>query len=480
MKKYKIIAAILICWSLFTATTFAETQTGTKTSQPSYAKLIEPDKLKGDLDFILKNIDEIHPNMYAYISKEEFNTLKIETYEKLNKPLNDLEYYIAIAPLVAEIRNGHTRIRPNKKALSILQSEMTKAYPIEIDCHGGSVFIKGYYGLLDLPMGEILEINNRNATAYLKQICRYNAVELKNYDLTLVEKGNLAVLMWLDNGQMKPVNLKVKSEQGQIHNLTIDTVETSEIKKVITSRQSTKATPEHFEFTHDKENNVAIMTIKGFSSQHLEKFKVFLEKHLSYIHEKNIKNLIIDIRDNGGGSTNLSGELISCLTDKPFKLFSKILIKLSKQIEEKLPSKVKKEDEGKVVEFESSDIIPNKSYQVFRGKTYLLINRNTFSTALDLAVVLQYYSLAILVGEETKDTPSGYGEVVILEAPNTKMQLQVSAKYFEALGDKKDGRGVVPDYEVYPKPQDSARGVDTVLQFTLNLIKESNSKSLRK
>ena len=156
MKKYKIIAAILTCFGLCTITAFAETQTGTKSRQPSAVKLIEPGKLKEDLDFILKNIDEIHPNMYAYISKEEFNTLKIETYEKLNKPLNDLEYYIAIAPLVAEIRNGHTRIRPNKEVLLLLQSEMTKAHPIEIDCHSGSVFIKGYYGLLDFPIGEIL------------------------------------------------------------------------------------------------------------------------------------------------------------------------------------------------------------------------------------------------------------------------------------------------------------------------------------
>jgi C-terminal processing protease CtpA/Prc len=244
---------------------------------------------------------------------------------------------------------------------------------------------------------------------------------------------------------------------------------------VIISRQSNKVKPVYFEFSHDKENNVAIMTIKGFSHQYLEKFKAFLEKHFNYIHEKNITNLIIDIRDNGGGSTNLSRELISCLTDKPFKLYSQILIKLSKQIEGKLRSKVKKEDEGKVVEFESSDIIPNKSYQMFRGQTYLLINRNTFSTALDLAAVLRYYSLAILVGEETKETPSGYGEIVFLETPNTKMRLQVSAKYFEALGDKKDGRGVVPDYEVYQKPEDTAKGVDTVLQFTLGLIKEPDS-----
>ncbi len=302
-------------------------------------------------------------------------------------------------------------------------------------------------------------------------------MSLRNKGITIPPSGLILASLALEN---KCMVFTKDSHFDMIPGIALYSPETSEIKKVVISRQSNKATPEHFEFTHDKENNVAIITIKGFSSQYLEKFKVFLEKHFSYIHEKNIKNLIIDIRDNGGGSTNLSGELIGCLTDKPFKLFSKILIKLSKQIEGKILPKVKKEDEGKVLEFKSSDKIPNKSYQVFRGKTYLLINRNTFSTALDLAVVLKYYSLAVLVGEETKDTPSGYGEVVIVETPNTKMQLQVSAKYFEALGDKKDGRGVVPDYEVYQKPQDTAKGVDTVLQFTLNLIKESNSKSLRK
>lgn len=441
------------------------------TAQSAYLKNIQPEKLKEDLDFILKNIDEIHPNMYAYISKEEFNTLKIETYQKLSKPLNDLGYYKAVAPLVAEIRNGHTRLRPNKKILLFLQSKMTKAYPVEIDCHHGSIFVIGYFGLLDFPMGEILEINDQNATTYLKHLCRYKAVEHKNYDLTLAEKGGLTALMWLDKGRMIPINLKVKSEQGRVHNLTIDVVEASEIKKVIVSRKSTKAKSEPFEFNHDEENNVAVMTIKGFNPQHIETFKIFLEKHFKYIHEKNIKNLIIDIRDNGGGSTNLSSELISCLTDKPFKLYSKIFIKLSKQTEGKLWPRIKKKDEGKVVEFVSSDKIPNQSCQVFRGKTYLLINRNTFSTALDLAVVLKYYNLAVLVGEQTKDTPSGYGEVVFLETPNTKMQLQISAKYFEALGDKKDGRGVVPDYEVVQKSEDSAKGIDTVLQFTLDLIK---------
>jgi len=34
--------------------------------------------------------------------------------------------------------------------------------------------------------------------------------------------------------------------------------------------------------------------------------------------------------------------------------------------------------------------------------------------------------------------------------------------------------GIIPDYEVKQKPEDTAKGVDTVLQFTLNLIKDPN------
>ena len=47
---------------------------------------------------------------------------------------------------------------------------------------------------------------------------------------------------------------------------------------------------------------------------------------------------------------------------------------------------------------------------------------------------------------------------------------------FQACG-KSDGRGVIPDYEVSQKPEDTAEGVDTVLQFTLELIKNGGTVS---
>ena len=39
---------------------------------------------------------------------------------------------------------------------------------------------------------------------------------------------------------------------------------------------------------------------------------------------------------------------------------------------------------------------------------------------------------------------------------------------------------LLSDYEVKQKPDDTAKGIDTALQFTLNLIKDPNSIGLAK
>ena len=64
--------------------------------------------------------------------------------------------------------------------------------------------------------------------------------------------------------------------------------------------------------------------------------------------------------------------------------------------------------------------------------------------------------------------------------PNTHLKLQVPRELIVLPGNKDDGHGVIPDYEVKQRPEDTAKNVDTVLQFTLNLIKDPNLASKEK
>ena len=53
-----------------------------------------------------------------------------------------------------------------------------------------------------------------------------------------------------------------------------------------------------------------------------EKFKTFLDSSFTIIRQKGIKNLIIDVRRNGGGNSDLNDLLMTYLYDRPFKSYS--------------------------------------------------------------------------------------------------------------------------------------------------------------
>ena len=64
-----------------------------------------------------------------------------------------------------------------------------------------------------------------------------------------------------------------------------------------------------------------------------------------------------------------------------------------------------------------------------RKQIYVLIGSGTFSSAIDNAIEMKRLG-AILVGEPTAGTPSGYGEVKTLTLPNSKLQVRFTSKFF--------------------------------------------------
>jgi len=84
--------------------------------------------------------------------------------------------------------------------------------------------------------------------------------------------------------------------------------------------------------------------------------------------------------------------------------------------------------------------------------------------------------MATLIGEETGDPTSLYADCIQFELPSSALHAWVASKLLVCACGKDDGRGVIPDHEVQQRPEDTAKGVDTVLEFTLNLIKNGKAK----
>ena len=224
------------------------------------------------------------------------------------------------------------------------------------------------------------------------------------------------------------------------------------------------------------DNKTALMNLLEFNE--LEDFNLFADSAFRVLKEKGIDNLVIDLRENGGGDSDIGDELCQYLAKAPFRQYDKVVGKHSQLLKERLKAhRVNKPMNGAdsalmntpdgVFETEVYEDIPLRENPLrFKGHVYLLTSAYTFSSAADFAQCFKHYKMGTVVGEETGGLIVSYGDIVPAKLPNTKLGLTVSSKLYYNIGSKEgDWRGVIPD-KVIPSGQ--------ALDAALALIRQSS------
>lgn len=232
----------------------------------------------------------------------------------------------------------------------------------------------------------------------------------------------------------------------------------------------------------------------------LDSFKRFLDSSFTEIKQKKIQNLIIDVRNNGGGESMLMEVLIDFLATKPWYTSSRADWELSSQAKADMipwyvrwiPAKTLISLFGSMftgqdiekVEYDSinKDLLhiymkPTlKSNPLrFKGKIYVLINSGSFSASVLFSAVMKDYGFATLIGEETGQSANPFGGSYMFNLPNTHLRASVpTGRSYRPSGlDTK--RGVIPDYIVKQNFNDLDNVRDTVMEFTKELIRKNIS-----
>ncbi|MFC1675986.1 S41 family peptidase [Planctomycetota bacterium] len=482
MKKFKIIVVILICCGSCTTTTFAETQTNNEPNEPAYLKLIPPDKLKEDLDFLFKTIEEVHPDMYAYTSKEEFEPMRDELYRQIKHPMTRLEFYKFTAPIVASLKNAHTFLAPFFREYKKYLESGGKVFPLELRLDDLKVVLAKNYSPTSLPLGgEIITINERAASEIFKSFSHWFAAESKNTNPQLIANATvLRALLLLEFGSVESWHLKIKANNTEVSSYTVKSVSAAEFK----GQGGTTAFELKNSYQYFHEYNAVLLRINSFGGD-VGKLKKFLNESFQKIHKEKVSNIIIDVRENTGGSDTHVHPLVEYLTGKPYRLYEKTEIKISPQSRERiehirrqLPDKFTNKKDGDIVTLE----LPFRALSAkpfrFTGQIFVLSGPRSFSASTIFASTIKCSGIGTLVGVETPDPTTLYADIVYSELPNSELRIAVASKCMIAACGKPDGRGVIPDYEVKQKLEDTAKGIDTVLQFTLDLIKQGSKSKI--
>ena len=275
-------------------------------------------------------------------------------------------------------------------------------------------------------------------------------------------------------------------------------------------------------------DGIAYLDFFGMDHGVRPQWQVFLNRTFQEIAARRPRGLIVDIRKNGGGDSELGDDLLQYLTDKPYRQASRKEWRFSTRVLEaptasifftslwaapkeraifSLPgpkqATLKKQNPSpqfkrkllagapewmreylrenapqwldlqshaatdETLTWDLSDLIrPNPNFVLrYGGPICFLIGQGTFSSGLMLANTVQDFHLATLIGQETQPC-NEFGEAFFFMLPNSGIDAMApSATFIRANGDASDMHGVLPDVPVVEEA-----GKDVGLQTAITWV----------
>jgi C-terminal processing protease CtpA/Prc len=182
-----------------------------------------------------------------------------------------------------------------------------------------------------------------------------------------------------------------------------------------------------------------------------EKFDSFLEDFFLDLKEKEIPNLIIDLRGNFGANPFMSKTLLSYLVNKETKYFTEDLPFLQRLL-------------GFTDPIETAE-------NNFDGKVVLLTDGANFSTAAHFTSFFKYNKLGTIVGRETGGSYVCTDSSKDMVLSNTRMRLHYSTLVYElAVEGMTKNTGIKPDITIKEDINDILNKKDPQLERAYEIL----------
>ncbi|WP_375559308.1 S41 family peptidase [Bernardetia sp. OM2101] len=403
-----------------------------------------------DLDYLYESLNDAHYNLYAYTSKETFDSAYLAIKNSVQKDSLDLlETSSLFQKFAAFAKNGHTGISFPIQSYGEYVYAGGTLFPLEIAFEDNKPLIrKNWSDNENIKIGsEVLSINGKSMSEILAKIYPQISAERPYFKNVKIELFTFPRFYWQIFGKQDSFEIEIK-ENKKTQKYTIKSVEAIEGYEM--KRNDIINPSRELKFI----DNIAYLHSGNFSGDE-KLYENFIDSAFVEIKKHKSKNLIIDLRNHGGGHDSFGDYLVSYFADKPFKWNSEFTLKISKPVKEHARKnydttkvfwqKALAHENGEVYSYEQEEYQPKPKKKRFKGKVYVLVNRQSHSQSAVTAAQIQDYKFGTIVGEETGDFPSLYASIFQYSLLNTKISIDISKGYIVRVNGSKKQEGVIPD-----------------------------------
>jgi hypothetical protein len=427
-----------------------------------------------DIDAYVNYIDHVHADPYRITTREKFVGKAQELKQKIrnleNANISVLECANYLQELSAIIQDGHTRI--NFPFDQLIGKE--SVFPLKLKIIDGNVYVLDNLGYESVPnLCSILEINGIPVKTLFEKCCKlYNTSLYHTKYLMFEESFPILLVNYLDISPPWTVKYKMNS-QAQI-------VELKEMTSKAYYKQKTPHSNRYRSYSISVNDvKIPVLDLPGFSYGKVEDYKSFIDTFI--LMNKNSRYLVIDVRQNHGGSGYWGFYLLDYLTDSTYRIAKRFEFKVSKMMRESIYAYKAGDQLNHVKNGEYLNVVnhqmrsPHSTANKFRGKIFLLISENTFSAGVVFAAVFKGNKMGVAIGQETSGRESFGSDPVTVTLPSSKLKGSIPLAIYTLPGNNPD-RGVIPDINVSRSIDDYHLGRDKELEKVKELIKEDMSR----
>ena len=404
-------------------------------------------QLEEDLGMIMDAMI-LHPKLYEYTSKEEFENLYKQIQAKLKDDMTADDFLKLAYPLLERIGCGHSSLLPS---MSYFGNPEGKTVPISVRFEEDKTYILKTFPEGEIPMGSrLLSINDKPVNEIASELTNYFSTDgLINQSGKRYAAGRLFELMYpkffIPRDKYKFEYQAYGSDE--ILELELDAFDT----KTIWMPKMMTQNPFHVEYRKDLD--AAVIKLKTFwFGGNNDEYDAFLESTFAKIKEVKIQNIILDMRGNGGGDPIAAAHLFSYIAPKPLKYYADVF------------------SAEYAILAQPIELAKNH----FDGHLFTIIDGGGYSTTGHIVSLIKYHKIGLIVGSELGSTYTCNDNKMRVPLKHTRLTLSVARSIFTtAVENMKADQGVLPDYPIGFSVDNLVKGIDTEMEF---IIKEINKE----
>ena len=398
-------------------------------SANTFSQSLDIESWSNDIDVYKTNLEQHHIDLYNMMSKAEFEKEIQQIKSTLHKK-SDAEVIIDLMRLTRKIGDGHTAFS--------LRGVETHLFPIEIyKINGQWRVIKTTSNYKNLLGKIVTKIDGKAINLIAKEVSEI-AQYVENEQSEIIRTGEYLMIsellfgLHLTNNEFK-AEFTFLDDNNKETNVLLNAINNKEYYgnsnfetfKIVIPEIQKPNDSKHDYLWYSPIKDTKGVYIKFESYPSFEDMETFGESLLNYINENQIRQVVIDMRNNGGGDFFVG-------------VFLAYYLNLADSID-------------------------------WKSGVYLLTDKVTFSAGTSNASQFRQILNAKIVGEPTGSNPTGYQDMGQFTLPNSGMIVSYSKRLFRFQDIVT--QGVQPDVLIEYDWKSYSKGIDNMMEWVINDIK---------